>query len=70
MRRFACWFCDPHRQRRIHGASVLVSIVLAVPIMIWFRSSVPILMAVSLWTWIEGNAAPWLAAMAADESAA
>ena len=66
MRRFICWLTDPHRQRKVHGVSLLASIALSVPIMVWFRDSVPILMAVSLWTWIEGNAGPWLAAMAAD----
>lgn len=66
MRRVARWLCAPQRQRRIHGTKLIMAIVLSVPIMVFTRDSVPILMAVSLWTWIDGNAAPWLAAMAAD----
>ena len=66
MRRLAKWITEPSRQRRIHGVSLLLSIVLSVPIMLFARDNIAILMGVSLWTWIEGNAAPWLAAMAAD----
>lgn len=56
----------PHFQRYLHGTSTILALGLAAPIMVWGRESIAIVMAVSIWTWIEGAMASWLAAMAAD----